>query len=172
MQGAGEGFDEYERLRNLGYSKEEALKRAMLYSGVSAAGNKFDDIMWKKGIPIDYSDYAKYNKKGGKSATNKPLQNSAGYYIIEVKDVDVFDEPNRITQKVNEKGGIDRNFYDENGYQVKQISNNGHGHAVEEAMGQHGEHAHDYELNEAGVPEYKEARELTYWERKENEDFL
>ena len=43
VQGMDEGFKEYERLLSFGYSKEEALKRAMLYSGVSIAGNKLFD---------------------------------------------------------------------------------------------------------------------------------
>ena len=37
-----------------------------------------------------------------------------------------------------------KNYGAENGQQYKQISNNGHGHKREEALGIHGEHAHDY----------------------------
>lgn len=36
--------------------------------------------------------------------------------------------PNGITQRENNKGGIDRNYYDSGGCQIKQISNNDHGH--------------------------------------------
>lgn len=80
--------------------------------------------------------------------------------------------PNGITQLQNKKGGIDRNYYDENGFQIKQISNNDHGHKKESTFGNHGEHAHNYEKNEKGIPLHKEARELTQDEIIENGDIL
>ena len=46
------------------------------------------------------------------------------------------------------------------------------GHPDEEKFGKHGEHAHDYYLNEKGIPEHQSARDLTYLERKENADLL
>ena len=113
--------------------------------------------------------YGKYQKNKSKY---KPLQNANGDYIIEVRKSELSNEPNSITQVVNDKGGISRNYYGDDGRQIKQISNNGHGHPIEEAMGKHGEHAHDYCLNEQGELERQPARELTYLERKENEDFL
>ena len=40
MQPLGEGFEEYRRLREQGYSKEEATKRSLVNTGVSLAGDK------------------------------------------------------------------------------------------------------------------------------------
>ncbi len=80
--------------------------------------------------------------------------------------------PNGITQIQNKKGGIDRNYYDENGFQIKQISNNDHGHKKESTFGKHGEHAHNYEKNEKGIPLHLEARELNQDEIIENGDIL
>ena len=113
--------------------------------------------------------YGKHQKNTGKL---KVLQNANGDYIMEVKESELYGEPNSITQVVQSKGGIDRNYYGNDGRQIKQISNYGHGHPIEESMGKHGEHAHDYEFNKQGDLEHQPARELTYWERKENKDIL
>ena len=45
---------------------------------------------------------------------------------------------------------LGRNYYDENGMQYKQISNNGHNHKKEAEFGKYGEHAHDYVYNPDG----------------------
>lgn len=100
------------------------------------------------------------------------LTNAIGHTIIKIKRSAPTGPANGITQKVNAKGGIDRNYYGADGKQVKQISNNGHGHKVEEALGRHGEHAHDYWWDENGKPHHLAARELTDKERKENDDIL
>lgn len=100
------------------------------------------------------------------------LTNAAGKTIIKVEKSRISGFPNSITQKVNAKGGIDRNYYGPDGLQFKQISNNGHGNKVEEAHGLHGEHAHDYVPNEKGIPVHGPSRELSEEERKENADFL
>lgn len=81
-------------------------------------------------------------------------------------------EPHSITQKINKKGGVDRNYYDENGRQTKQISNNDHNHKKEKNFGKHGEHAHDYQYDANGKLISRNVRELTEEERKENEDIL
>ena len=72
------------------------------------------------------------------------LKNAAGKDIIEVKRVTLTGNPNSITQLTGNKGGIERNYYDENGRQYKQISNNDHGNAKRHPYGNKGEHAHDY----------------------------
>lgn len=82
------------------------------------------------------------------------------------------DKPNSITQIVNAKGGVNRNYYDENGNQFLQISNNGHGHPVEEDLGEFGEHAHNYYFDENNKLKRTDARELTEEERKRNDDML
>ena len=104
-------------------------------------------------------------------AKQNTLTNAAGATIIRVKRTTLTGTPDSITQVEHAKGGIDRNYYGPDGRQVKQISSNGHGHKKEEALGQHGEHAHDYLYTEDGKLS-RPARELTDQERKENADIL
>lgn len=100
-------------------------------------------------------------------------KDAAGNKIYIVKRTVVINgPPNGITQRKNAKGGIDRNYYDSNGDQVKQISNNDHGHKKESQFGKHGEHKHDYIKNEIGIPVHGEPKELDDVERKENQDIL
>lgn len=100
------------------------------------------------------------------------LTNAAGQRIMKVDRVNLYEAPNSITQKENAKGGIDRNYYDANGRQFKQISNNDHGHPRAKKYGKNGEHAHDYVYNEKGNLIDRPMRELTDQERKDNADFL
>ena len=100
------------------------------------------------------------------------LTNAAGQRIMKVNHVNLYEAPNSITQKENAKGGIDRNYYDANGRQFKQISNNDHGHPQAKKYGRNGEHAHDYVYNEKGSLMDRPMRELTDQERKDNADFL
>ena len=116
----------------------------------------------------------------GRSASSKAawavrhntLTNTAGQTIIKVSKSNITGPRNGITQKTNATGGIDRNYYGPDGRQTKQISNNGHGHKVEEALGKHGEHAHDYIFDAEGHLCGRPSRELTDAERKENSDIL
>lgn len=106
------------------------------------------------------------------AARHNTLTNAAGQTIIKVSKSNITGPRNGITQKANAKGGIDRNYYGPDGRQTKQISNNGHGHKVEEALGNHGEHAHDYIFDAEGHLCGRPSRELTDAERKENGDIL
>ena len=99
------------------------------------------------------------------------LKNAAGKDIIEVKRATLTGNPNSITQLTGKKGGIERNYYDENGRQYKQISNNDHGNAKRHPYGNKGEHAHDYVYKDDKLID-RPARELTENERKENLDIL
>lgn len=99
------------------------------------------------------------------------LKNAAGRDIIEVKRTTLTGTPNSITQLTSKRGGIERNYYDENGKQYKQISNNNHGNAKMHPYGKNGEHVHDY-VYEDGKLIDRPTRELTEDERKENEDIL
>lgn len=99
------------------------------------------------------------------------LKNAAGQDIIEVKRTTLTGTPNSITQLTSKRGGIERNYYDENGKQYKQISNNNHGNAKMHPYGKNGEHAHDY-VYEDGKLIDSPTRELTENERKENLDIL
>ena len=103
---------------------------------------------------------------------NSRLKNAAGRDIIQTKHTSMTGEPNSITQRTNAKGGIDRNYYDQDGRIKTQISNHDHGHATEAGMGKHGEHAHDYNWNLDGSRTRGKARELTEDERRDNRDFL
>ena len=98
--------------------------------------------------------------------------NSNGTPVKIVKRTDITGEPNSITQRENAKGGIDRNYYDENGKQTKQISNHDHGNPKNHPFGKNGEHAHDYSYDENGDVTRSEARNLTDEERMENGDIL
>lgn len=99
------------------------------------------------------------------------LKNAAGQDIIKVKRTTLTGTPNSITQLTGKKGGIERNYYDENGRQYKQISNHNHGNAKMHPYGKNGEHAHDY-VYEDGKLIDRPTRELTENERMENEDVL
>lgn len=99
------------------------------------------------------------------------LKNAAGQDIIEVKKITLTGTPNSITQLTGKKGGIERNYYDENGRQYKQISNHNHGNPKQHPCGVNGEHAHDYSYSENGKVK-RTTREMTVEERKENEDIL
>lgn len=104
----------------------------------------------------------------------KVLTNASGAPIIRVKQADVKlqGKPNTITQTRSGKGGINRNYYDENGNQYKQISNNHHNHKAVMEFGKQGEHAHDYIYSDDGKTVERPYRELTDEERKENADIL
>ena len=97
---------------------------------------------------------------------------ASGKEVKIVEKTVLHEEPNSITQVVNAKGGVNRNYYDENGNQFLQISNNGHWHPVEEDIGNYGEHAHDYYFDENNELKRTDARELAEEERKENGDVL
>lgn len=103
---------------------------------------------------------------------NQPtLKNAAGQDIIEVKRITLTGTPNSITQLTGKKGGIERNYYDENGRQYKQISNHNHGNPKQHSYGVNGEHAHDYSYSDDGKVK-RTTREMTVEERRENEDIL
>ena len=142
--------------------QESAYKDFAKQTGLTARGNRlftpeFNRSVIQKAIWVHRKSH---------------LTDSAGHTILKVTKVNIEAAPNSITQRTNAKGGVDRNYYGPDGKQYKQISNNGHGHKREEKMGLHGEHAHDYALDEKGIPRHLPARELTEQERKENADIL
>ena len=91
--------------------------------------------------------------------------------IINVEKTSLFENPNSITQEVLKNGGVNRNYYDNEGKQIKQISNHNHGNAGRHPFGKNGEHAHDY-VWEKGKLVGRPVRELSESERKENRDIL
>lgn len=91
--------------------------------------------------------------------------------IINVEKTSLYESPNSITQEILKSGGVNRNFYDNEGKQIKQISNHNHGNAKHHPFGEKGEHVHDYIWEDGKLIE-RPARELTEEERKENSDIL
>ena len=91
--------------------------------------------------------------------------------IINVEKTSLYERSNSITQVILKSGGVNRNYYDNEGKQIKQISNHNHGNAKHHPFGEKGEHVHDY-IWEAGKLIGRPARELTEEERKENSDIL
>ena len=141
--------------------------RQELADFVSATGSRVDSARTSvAGFGRSESSKATWNVR------RNTLTNAAGQTIIKVNKSDIKGPRNGITQKTNAKGGIDRNYYGPDGRQTKQISNNGHGHKAEEALGNHGEHAHDYVFDVNGRLLGRPSRELTEQERKENSDIL
>lgn len=102
----------------------------------------------------------------------RSLKNAVGNDIIEVERTTLTGEPNSVTQRVGKNGGVERNYYGEDGRQIKQVSNNDHGNPTRHPYGEKGEHAHDYIYNENGTLERRTTRDLTDEERKENADIL
>lgn len=142
--------------------QEAAYKDSAKQTGLTARAGRFFTPEFNRSV----------SQKAVWSYRKNYLTDAAGNTILRVTKVGVKAAPNMITQRTNAKGGIDRNYYGLDGKQYKQISNNGHGHKQEEKMGLHGEHAHDYVLDEKGLPRHLPARELTEQERKENADIL
>lgn len=142
--------------------QEAAYKDFAKQTGLTARAGRFFTPEFNRSV----------SQKAVWSYRKNHLTDAAGNTILRVTKVAVKSAPNTITQRTNAKGGIDRNYYGLDGKQYKQISNNGHGHKQEEKMGLHGEHAHDYVLDEKGLPRHLPARELTEQERKENADIL
>lgn len=102
---------------------------------------------------------------------DEKLQANKDNGIIRVQKVSLKGEPYSVTERMNRNGGIDRNYYDANGMQYLQITNNDHGQPKAHPFGRHGEHAHDYKYVD-GVLLRGKARELTEDERKKAGDFL
>lgn len=106
---------------------------------------------------------------GGIIGTTK---NANGTEVEIVERTSLMWKPNSITQKVSSKGGIERNYYNENGMQTKQIANNDHGKPKQHPFGKSGEHAHDYIYDSEGNLIGRPIRDLTDLEREENGDIL
>ena len=130
---------------------------------------------------ISYTDWKERFVDGGdkmvfaavdKSGDGGIIKNAKGKEILVVEHTDIIGKPNSISQKESSKGGIERNYYDENGRQTKQIANNNHGKPKQHPYGKNGEHAHDYIYDESGNLTSRPTRELTDLEREQNGDIL
>ena len=92
--------------------------------------------------------------------------------IIEVEHTTLKDKPYSVTKYIARKGGVDWNFYDANGKQYLQVSDNPHGHKKEAKFGRHGEHAHFLDLYAAKPDPHGEAVEVPWFVRKKIGDLL
>jgi len=79
--------------------------------------------------------------------------------------------PNAITQTTTKRGGVSRNYYDNDGQWVRQITNHNHGNAKEHPYGTKGEHAHDIVWKDGEIFD-RTTRDLTGREREEDADIL
>lgn len=145
----------------------EARKAQVLGVGGMAKWMQGED--WRKLI---HSYSGMREAKTRLSNAKELLQKETHRGIIRVEKVTLYAEPNSITEVVSGKGGITRNYYDENGRQYKQISNNDHNHPTYKDFGKNGEHAHDYVYDDNGKLIDRPARELTPEERQFNGDIL
>lgn len=100
------------------------------------------------------------------------IHTASGLPIKTVPKNEITGEPNSVTQHVTKKGGIDRNFYGEDGKQTLQISNHNHGKPKAHPFGKNGEHAHDYKYDDLGNLIDRPIREISDKERKDNGDML
>lgn len=183
----GKQYTTYEALQ-----QQRKMERAMRATRqqiklLEEGGADEQDILLKKaryqGQMQTYKDFSEkmklpeqmkriYQDGLGTMRMPKPLQNAAGQSIIKVERITLKGTPNTITQKESAKGGIERNYYGEDGMQIKQISNNNHGNAKMHPYGKNGEHAHDYSYDKDGNLSGRTVRELSEIEREENSDIL
>lgn len=124
------------------------------------------------GSPVSSGNSAQSVDKSNENGIIKETTNAVGVKIKIVDKTNIIGEPNSITQKISKKGGIERNYYGEDGKQTKQIANNNHGNSKQHPFGKNGEHAHDYIYDKNGKLFNRTTRELTAEERKENSDIL
>ncbi|MBQ7794720.1 MAG: phage minor capsid protein [Clostridia bacterium] len=140
--------------RKTGLTKEPS--RTSVYgfdrsvSSMAVQGNKRELAKYTKYL---------YNKDGTVYVTDKMSKT-----VLKYKPFAVVDVPRK-------GGGIDRNIYDEKGYQIKQVSNHNHGNPKMHPFGNNGEHYHDYVWIDEKANR-SEAKELTDLEKKEHGDLL
>ena len=80
--------------------------------------------------------------------------------------------PNAVVDTVSRKGlQRDRTFFDQDGLQIRQVSNGPHGNRKQHPYGKNGEHAHDILWKDGKIID-RPRRELTDNERKECADIL
>lgn len=106
-----------------------------------------------------------------RKASQPQLTNAAGRGILTGTKTRQKGIPNSIVQITAKKGGISRNYYDNQGRWVKQVTNHNHGNSKRHPYGKNGEHAHDIIWKDGKIVR-RDVRELNDQERKENGDIL
>lgn len=165
-------------IRNFGKSASmKAVHRAKKHYSdfVAVVGKDIAPPTLDKYYDLKYNNPEKFKElkelyKG--FSEGKLTRNANGRIIKIVSKTTLYAEANSITQFVNSKGGIDRNYYDKNGRQYKQITDNARNEKAAESFGEHGEHRHNYVYDEKDNLIARPRYELTDEERKENADIL
>ena len=139
-------------------------KTGLTYDGSRVQLYGFDRSLAQRAVHGSKRELAKYtkylyNKDGTVYVTDKMSKTVQKYKPFAVVDV------------ARKGGGVDRNIYDQNGYQIKQVSNHNHGNPKQHQFGKNGEHSHDY-VWPGGIADRQRAREMTDTERKEHSDLL
>lgn len=162
---------------------ETAIRRAKdRANAFEAAGDKANATRERRRVRELGREYRQFSEAVGLSVKldrarvegyNKPIivKNAAGQEIRVVRHTSAKGESNSITQTVAINNAINRNFYDETGRWITQITNNDHGNRKKHPYGKHGEHAHDIIWKDGKIVG-RPTRELTEAERRENEDIL
>ena len=103
--------------------------------------------------------------KGGKIKADKVIAGHSGTPKIAI--------PLMIIDHLNDDGIVDaRAFYGNDGMKEKDLHTNDHGNPKWHDYGEHGEHAHDYEWDEAGSLKNKTTRDWNDEEKERNGDIL
>lgn len=154
--------------------RQDALKQYCSDNGLSYKPDRTAVVGYNRTVAgkVNAINRRKTVDNSGGSGIIGVTRNAAGKEITIVERTKITGEPNSITQKISAKGGIERNYYDENGKQSKQIANNDHSKPAAHPYGKNGEHAHDYLYDENGNLIGRPIRELNEAERKENSDIL
>ena len=123
----------------------------------------------------DREQIAGWSRKAAAQASGdvrkNTLTNAEGQLIMRAKKTTTTALPGSIKQVESAKGGISRNYYDDSGRWVLQVTNNDHGNRKQHPFGKNGEHAHDIIWKDGKIAE-RRVRELTDQEREENADIL
>lgn len=123
----------------------------------------------------DREQIADWSRKAAAQASGdvrkNTLTNAEGQLIMRAKKTTTTALPGSIKQVESAKGGISRNYYDDSGRWVLQVTNNDHGNRKQHPFGKNGEHAHDIIWKDGKIAE-RRVRELTDQEREENADIL
>lgn len=165
-------FDWYDSHKNYMMLSEKTRRFVESYLGKIKGKLNEDNTLQHHGIKGQ-----KWGVKNGPpypldKSRDSGLKNAIEQPIIKADHITLEGPPNAIVERTNKNGGVDRNYYDKDGKQTKQISNNDHGKPKHHDYGEHGEHAHDYVYDEEGNLIEKTTRELSDEERKENDDIL
>ncbi|MBR2041525.1 MAG: hypothetical protein IJ945_04055 [Oscillospiraceae bacterium] len=130
-----------------------------------------DSLGWRKKAEKEVDNLLYYLKKDKAKGVNNITRNAWGKPITEINHGVVIGAPNSITEIINKKGGAVRNYYNNGGLQYKQVANNNENHVLNN-LDNGGKHAHDYYLNEKGIPAHGKVRRMSVKEILENEGWI